>query len=495
MRKVKKILLYFFTFLFLSSIHICINAQESVPKQNPSFISVSVHDPSIIKVDDIYYIFGSHLAAAKSKDLMHWELIDAGVYNGNKLIPNVLEELKDTFEWAQTKTLWAPHVIQLKNGKFYMYYCACKGDSPRSALGVAVSENVEGPYKNKGIILKSGMWGQSSEDGSIYDPTKHPNVVDPHVFYDKNGNLWMVYGSYSGGIFILRMDPETGMPYPNQGYGKKLLGGNHSPIEGPFILYSPHTDYYYLFLSFGGFASDGGYNIRVVRSKNPDGPYYDIEGKNMLDCKCPPYKYFDVESISNYGVKLMGNFIFDTSLSNISGYGYGSIEIYGYVSPGHNSAYYDTKLNKYFLIFHTRFPKRGEHHEVRVHQMFFNEEGWPVISPLPYAGESLKKMAQKEIVGDYLYINHGKDTTPKIKTAIAVRLEPNGVLKGNNIAGTWKINGEYYGEINIIDAQTKIADTYKGVFIKGWDPVKDKYVTAFSGVNKKGISIWLKQTN
>ncbi len=28
--------------------------------------NVSVHDPSVVKVDDTYYIFGSHLAAAKS---------------------------------------------------------------------------------------------------------------------------------------------------------------------------------------------------------------------------------------------------------------------------------------------------------------------------------------------------------------------------------------------------------------------------------------------
>ena len=51
-----------------------------------------------------------------------------------------------------------------------MYYNACKGDSPRSALGVAVSDNIEGPYKNKGIFLKSGMEGKS-EDGTTYHDT------------------------------------------------------------------------------------------------------------------------------------------------------------------------------------------------------------------------------------------------------------------------------------------------------------------------------------
>jgi beta-xylosidase len=33
-------------------------------------------------VKDTFYIFGSHLAAAKSKDLMNWDTIATGVANG-----------------------------------------------------------------------------------------------------------------------------------------------------------------------------------------------------------------------------------------------------------------------------------------------------------------------------------------------------------------------------------------------------------------------------
>lgn len=132
-----------------------------------------------------------------------------------------------------------------------MYYNACKGDSPLSALGIAVSDHIEGPYKNKGIFLKSGMVGVG-DDGETYDATQKPNVVDPDVFFDKEGRLWMVYGSYSGGIFIMELDTSTGFPLPDQGYGKKLLGANHARIEAPYMLYSPETDYYYLFLSYGG---------------------------------------------------------------------------------------------------------------------------------------------------------------------------------------------------------------------------------------------------
>lgn len=72
--------------------------------------------------------------------------------------------MKETLDWAESDTLWAADVIQLADGKFYMYYNACRGDSPLSAMGVAVAGDVEGPYKNKGIILKSGMSNEPSED-------------------------------------------------------------------------------------------------------------------------------------------------------------------------------------------------------------------------------------------------------------------------------------------------------------------------------------------
>src|SRR5437764_15036943 len=78
---------------------------QTVVETDPTFSNVSVHDPDVIKVNDTYYIFGSHLAVAKSTDLTHWEKIADGVADGNKVIPNVQEELKDTFDWTQSNNL------------------------------------------------------------------------------------------------------------------------------------------------------------------------------------------------------------------------------------------------------------------------------------------------------------------------------------------------------------------------------------------------------
>ncbi|GJM83025.1 hypothetical protein HMSSN139_55210 [Paenibacillus sp. HMSSN-139] len=38
----------------------------SEKKQGPSFTNVSVHDPNIVKAGSAYYVFGSHIEAAKS---------------------------------------------------------------------------------------------------------------------------------------------------------------------------------------------------------------------------------------------------------------------------------------------------------------------------------------------------------------------------------------------------------------------------------------------
>ncbi|MBP3950112.1 glycoside hydrolase family 43 protein [Bacillus suaedae] len=461
------------------------NSNETNQAETPSFEDVSVHDPSVIKDDGTYYVFGSHLAAAKTDDLMNWEQIEGdGADASNSLFDNVKEELSETFEWAQTDTLWAADVTQLEDGRYYMYYNACRGDSPRSAMGVAVSDNIEGPYEDLGIILKSGMGaGEDDVDGTpyddafypeVYNATVHPNVVDPHTFFDKDGKLWMVYGSYSGGIFILEMDATTGMPLEGQGYGKKLLGGDHSRIEAPYMVYSPETDYYYLYLSYGGLDAIGGYNMRVVRSENPDGPYYDAAGNEMTDVKGAAGTVFDDGSIEPFGVKLMGNFEFTNPETEISS---------GYVSPGHNSVYYDEETDEQFLIFHTRFPDEGEFHQVRVHQMFMNEDGWPVVAPHRYTEESLAQVSEKEIRGEYSFINHGKEISDEVKESLSIELEKNNSISGD-VSGEWKLTDENSAELTIDGV------TYKGVFLEQWSPTAEAVVMTFTALSEEGIAIW-----
>ncbi|WP_041556067.1 glycoside hydrolase family 43 protein [Carnobacterium sp. 17-4] len=464
---------YFIMFLLLSALFLegC-SETESVDHnfEEPEFENATVHDPSVIFVNNYFYVIGSHLEFAKSKDLIQWEQLSTSVPT-NTLFSNVYKELAESFEYAKTKTLWAGDIIQLKDDKFYMYYTAAEGTTPLSTLGVAISDHVEGPYEDLGVILKSGS---IKENGKMHDATVEPNVIDPHVFFDNEDHLWMVYGSYSGGIYILKMDESTGKPEPNQGYGKKLLGANHSRIEAPYILYSPETKYYYLFLSFGGLDSKGGYNIRVARSENPDGPYIDAKNQNMIEAKGAIGSFFDDKAIEPYGVKLIGNFSLKSNEITSTA---------GYVSPGHNSAFYNPKLNKYFLFFHTRFPNRGEEHEVRVHQFFFNEKDWPVIAPLRYAGETIQIYKTNQVFGEYQFVNHGTDISEDIKATKFAKLKKNGKISGE-LTGSWKITDDKSASVIIDDVE------YNGVFLSQWNDYENKPTITFTGMSSTGVSVF-----
>lgn len=455
----------------------------------PEFQDVSVHDPSVIRVGDSLYVFGSHLAAARTEDFVQWEMIADGVNEANPLFDNVLVDLAEVFDWTGEVGLWANDVIQLDDGRFYMYYNLSRLDSPRAAMGVAVADDVEGPYVAQGVFLRSGMWGEISEDGvNIYDPLFHPNVVDPDAFFDHRGDLWMIYGSYSGGIFILEMDPETGMPLPGQGYGTHLMGGNHSRIEGAYVLYSPDTQYYYMFTSFGGLSADGGYNVRVSRALEPDGPYYDALGNDMADVMSDPtLPLFDDASIEPFGQKLMGSHLFARRIGD-PGTGIGV----GYVSPGHNSAYYDEATGRYFLIFHTRFPLTGEFHQVRVHEMFMNADGWPVVAPHRWAPcddggppHSAGTVRRSQIPGDYYLVNHGKDISAELKTSTFARLLPNGRITGE-VSGHWYYRGQ--GRVNLsFDGDSSL---YVGMTSRQWSEFAEDSAVTLTATSDEGVSVW-----
>ena len=445
---------------------------ESGDLSIPKFKDVSVHDPSIIRADDgTYYIFGSHMAAAKSTDLIQWKMISRDAGSGCTLVENVQEQMKEALQYAHTTTFWAPDVQKLNDGRYYLYYCACKGDSPLSMLGAAVSDSPEGPYENLGVFLKSGYPG--------YDATNLPNVVDPCVFFDKEGRLWMVYGSYSGGIYILEMNPDTGFPLEGQNYGKKLLGKNHARIEGPYILYSPDTDYYYLFLSFGGLNAGDGYNIRVCRSKNPDGPYEDALGQQMIKCGGRPGTFFNDPDYEGYGVKLLGGYCFENVASDANQFRL------AYRSPGHNSAFYDAETGRYFLVFHTRFAGSGESFKVRVHQMAMNEEGWPVVLPQRYAGETIAAPANK--TGLYKVILHERDINKTEHTSKLIMLQEDGTVSGD-LTGVWSCdeNGLFRCELEGI--------SYTGVMATALDSKESVWVPVFTALDKTGAALWGSHT-
>ncbi len=433
----------------------------------PRFTDASVHDPSIIKSGEMFYVFGSHLAAAKTPDLMNWTLVAGdGVNANNPLFDDVTVELAEAFEYSTVVGLWAADVIQLRsNNRFLFYYNSCQGSSPLSAMGIASSTSIEGPYTDDGIFLYSG--------GSGYNASVLPNAIDPDVFYDKDGVLWMVYGSYSGGIYIMPMNPGTGFPAEGETFGTHLLGGNHIQIEGPYLQYSPKSDYYYLFTSYGGLAAGDGYNVRVARATAPDGPFYDHNDVDQATVRSAP---FDTS-----GVKLMGDHVWANTDSS-----------HGYVSPGHNSTYHDESQDRYFIIFHARFPGRGNFHQIRVHELFVNVDGWVSVAPLRYAPRlhqtdqsdaAVEYVGLGEIPGTYQFVNHGREISGTVKESVQATLESDGTISGT-ISGTWVFGGNNIAVVNTDGG------SFRGVVSRQWNDYTNEFQITFTGVDSRGISLW-----
>lgn len=214
-----------------------------------------------------------------------------------------------------------------------------------------------------------------------------------------------------------------------------------------------------------------------MRSRHPQGPYYDAAGNPMADVAGRPGTLFDDRSIEPFGVKLVGNHQF------IPLPGEKPYTSRGYVSPGHNSAYYDPVEDKYFLFFHTRFAHRGEYHEVRVHQFFINEDGWPVVAPYRYAGERLEPYSVDELIGDYKLVIHTKEITATMQRSVPITLSPDNSITGS-LSGEWYQTGDFSVWISLN------GEEYKGVFLRQWNNDQQSWVMTFTALSQSGVSIW-----
>ncbi len=455
---------------------------------------VSVHDPSIKVFDGKYYIYGSHMTGAVSEDMKTWSYIGNTYNSNNPLFEDLFAEDLGIFDYAGdygngSYAVWAEDVIYNEAmGKYVMYFCT-SSTYMKSNLSYATADAPEGPYVWQGTLLYSGFTAGDIATTDVYDYVSEeyaadtylllkngeynnmdwPNCIDPAPFYDADGRLWVTYGSWSGGIFILELDPETGLiihpeadpennvdPY----FGKRLMGGGHKSIEGPYIQYDAEAGYYYLYVSYGGLERAGGYQIRVFRSETPDGDYVDMAG--IYPTKGSNNSY--------YGLKLSGNYYMPSNK-------------YAYMATGGQSTFIDEDGKRY-ICYHSRFNNGTEYHEPCVKQIFMNQEGWPVLTPYTTSGETISKTGydKKDLVGTYYFVNQEMEINAKIAEAVLIKLNEDGTVTGN-IDGTWNaIDGTYYMYLTYDDVE------YSGVFCKMTDDAGTEVMT-FSAVGSNQ-SIW-----
>lgn len=479
---------------------------------------VSVHDPSVVKAENKYYIFGSHMADAVTSNLSSWNTFTTNINTDYASIFSVGGKwaARGSSSYNISGNLWAPCVIYNTSMRKWCMYMSVNGSDWYSSIAMATADSITGPYTYAGTVVYSGFTNSSEAGATDYrtvtgtntvagrylsngswNSSYGPNAIDPCVVYDKNGQLWMSYGSWFGGIFMLKLDNSTGLRDYSHTYstttnvsdqylGVKLAGGYGRTGEGSYIVWDEAAGYYYLYESYCGLdATDdfSGYHIRLFRSRNITGPYTDAAGNSAICTSSSADQ-------RTKGIKLFGNYYL-SSLANVDD---SELSTDGYMSPGHNSAFIDDNGQRY-LVYHTRFNTGEEWHQVRVHQQFLNQDGWPVTAVYEYLGSelSLSGYSSNDIVGTYDLVNHGNNATTAYTGMLetySVCLNANGTISGS-YEGTWsQTSGTPYCTMVINGV------TYKGVFFKQYDESSSHTNTmTFTLIGNNDQSIWGSKTS
>lgn len=516
----------------------------------------SVHDPSVtftnVNGTKTYYVYGSHMDANKTTDFKNWtpvssERTDSKLFcdvNGNicsydrAYTTNKVTSVKNyagvMVNWGNFNipayqgainnmtvrgNQWAPDMIYNPVMKKWCYYMSLNGEKWNSAIVLFTSNNIEGPFQYQGPIIFSGFnvtdnaatdWTKTDmkmafNTNSLPDRYKvgakwgdnWPHAIDPGVFYDEKGELWMNYGSWSGGIYVIKLDKNTGLRDYTYKYasdydtrkaavttdayfGKKIAGGCYVSGEGSYI--EKIGKYYYLFMSYGFYSPEGGYEMRIFRSENPDGPYTDHTGESAIYTRY--LMNYGTRATTNRGMKIMGGYQWE---------GMGVAEI----AQGHNSELMDEDGNA-MLFYHTKLNNGTIAHQLRVHQLFVNQDGWITAAPHEYNKDndvattstvaSKSYFSKAEIVGTYSFILHKYNVdyaNYEYTKPVKVTLNADGSVSGS-YNGTWKLTD---GTSYITLALNNV--TYKGVVVPGTLDATNVPVVAITAMTtSNGVNIW-----
>ena len=158
-----------------------------------------------------------------------------------------------------------------------------------------------------------------------------------------------------------------------------------------------------------------------------------------------------------------------------------------YMALGHNSAFQDGD-GRYYILYHQRMDNGTDDHELRVHQMFLNEEGWFVTAPFAAMGEKLREKGYRslrKLAGTYYTVEHGRDISSEIHEAEAWKFLPDGTVEtADGREGTWNIiKNTCYITMTLQDY------IYKGVIIEMQDEAGND-VRCFTMAGDNNETIW-----
>jgi arabinan endo-1,5-alpha-L-arabinosidase len=228
---------------------------------------IRVHDPStIVRCGDEFWVFctGPNTPSYRSKDLITWTRGALGVANPPAWV-------RQAVPGNRGNDFWAPDVMRVGE-KYLLFFSVSTFGKNTSAIGVASNPTLD-PDDPHYQWTDGGIVVQSKVDDDF-------NTIDPAVFLDTDGRLWLTFGSFWSGIKLIELDPATGRRISANSPMYSLA--HWDSIEAPYLY--KHDGHYYLFASLGMCCRgiDTTYHTRVGRAEKIIGPYLDKDGNDML---------------------------------------------------------------------------------------------------------------------------------------------------------------------------------------------------------------------
>jgi len=300
---------------------------------------VLAHDPVVTRQGDIWYLFitGPGISVYSSRNLDTWKT-EAPVF---AQIPIWALEIVPDFNGH----IWAPD-ISYHNGVYFLYYSISAFGKNTSAIGVATNTTLN-PADPAFNWVDHGQVLRSIPQRDLW------NAIDPNLIEDEHGTAWLAFGSFWGGLKLVRLSEDRlhlAEPQQWQTLAKRERSilvddaeAMPAALEAPFIFRK--NGWYYLFLSWDACCRgvDSTYRIMMGRSSTAQGPYLDKDGQRLDQ-------------------------------------GGGSELLRGtrrWPGVGHNSAY--TFDGQDYIIFHAYDAHDNGLPKLKVLPLLWGEDGWPKV--------------------------------------------------------------------------------------------------------------------
>ena len=498
--------------------------------------TMAAHDPSIFKDPEtgIYYAYNTDAYSGEyetadgetltdtypmdtfmSEDLIHWERID----NNFRIPESAVEFFDEIFTPIGSNMntgIWAPDMFYAEEDTehpYWLYYSLSTNgtsyDYTRSAIGLVKGKSPTGPWTDCGIII-------SSDENDC-----NTNAIDSNIYEDTNGDRFFIWGSFQRGIHQVKLTADgraEGVDYTSnasihsssKNLGERLFSvpSGHQGPEGPYMINNTDTGYRYMFVSYGWLGTN--YNVRIARNS--------LENTWASETADEPHRKLEDQKGRLVGTTFVDQVKEGGSLDELWGYKLiGSYQLgdgITYYGNGHNSVLHDDDGN-WYLIEHCRKVPDG-YAALQVRKMLWTDEGWPVVSPLTYSGETEQQIPEEMLygtwdlssVGQTIFADGVNDVSnrnsiknvdlPVLSSEIII--QPDGTLGGG--IGTWEYDGDHTVTLRFTkdgDPENyefyKNGDSMKLFVLTGYDKDQRESALVMTGTDSNGITQFAKKSN